>query len=137
MKIYIFYLQRFRQYNFLEIKRNTIVWEQTQYRHLNKIEIKTFLMKVYLELNPENFMNFLLKLGRNFRQEVRPDSVEEEIVFAGLVDLVHLLVQVVVHPRDGVDLRRQLVHLLIDAWKQVLKQVLVWRRLKTGWKGWN
>ena len=81
-------------------------------------------MKVYLELNPENFMNFLFKLGRNFRQKVRPDSVEEQIVFAGLVDLVHLLVQVVVHARDGVDLRRQLVYLLVDAWKQVLKQVL-------------
>ena len=66
-------------------------------------------------------MNFLFQLGRNFRQKVRPDSVEEEIVFAGLVDLVHLLVQVVVHARDGVDLRRQLVHLLVDAWKQVLK----------------
>ena len=62
-------------------------------------------------------MNLLFELGGNFRQEVRPDSVEEKIVFPGLVDLVHLLVKVVVHASDRVDLRRQLVDLFVDAWK--------------------
>ena len=59
-------------------------------------------------------MNLLFKLRRNFGKEIRFDSVEEKIVLPGLVDLMHLLVQVVVHARDGVDLRRQAINLLVD-----------------------
>ena len=43
-------------------------------------------------------MNLLLKLGRNFGQEVRSDAVEQKIVFPRLVDLVHFLV---LHERHG------------------------------------
>lgn len=60
-------------------------------------------------------MDLLLQLRRDLREEVRPDSVEQEVVLPRLVDLVHLLVQVVVHARDGVDLRRQPVDFLVDA----------------------
>ena len=78
-----------------------------------------YLSHTYLKLDPENFMNLLFKLRRNFGKEIRFDSVEEEIVLPGLVDLVHLLVQVVVHARDGVDLRRQAINLFVDPWRKL------------------
>jgi hypothetical protein len=47
-----------------------------------------------------------------------PDSVEEEVVLPRLVKLVHLLVEVVVHPGDGVHLGLHLREFVVHASKE-------------------
>ncbi len=69
----------------------------------------------YIEIMLDDLMNLLLQLRLDLWQKIGFDSVEEQIVLPGLVDLVHFLVKVVVNAGDGVDLGRHVEQFVVHA----------------------
>ena len=66
-----------------------------------------------VEVKSHDLVDLLLQLSLDLREEVGFDAVEKEVVLPRLVQLVHLLVEVVVHARDGLHLRRHRVQAVV------------------------